>query len=83
MSRGSSARHGSLPWYRAWAAAAVVGLGAALVVPAAGTAQGAPVDDCATPDRTVTAAATGNSPISVAPGEVVALTGGTFPGGID
>ncbi|MEV7971825.1 Ig-like domain-containing protein [Cellulomonas sp. NPDC089187] len=46
-------------------------------------AVAAPLDDCAVPDVTLTAATTGNNPITVNPGQVVALTGGTFNGGIN
>ncbi|MFB9953828.1 Ig-like domain-containing protein [Cellulomonas denverensis] len=68
--------------------AAVAALGALILTSTAlGTgipaAQATPADDCTAPDVTLTAAATGNSAISVQPGQVVALTGGTFAGGID
>lgn len=66
---------------------AVAVLGALLTGTALSTtvlpAQAAPADDCTTPDVTLTAATTGTSAISVQAGQVVALTGGTFAGGID
>lgn len=49
----------------------------------AGVAVAAPVDDCATPDLVLTAAAQGNAAIDVSAGQVVELTGGVFRGGIN
>ncbi|RMI12887.1 DUF11 domain-containing protein [Cellulomonas triticagri] len=45
-------------------------------------AVAAPVDDCQTPDRVVTASTSGTS-LSVAAGEVVTVAGGTQTGGVD
>jgi hypothetical protein len=58
-------------------AAALIGLAPGVIVPAGA----APADDCSAPTRTV-AGATDGSSITVAAGEVVALTG-THTGGVD